>query len=64
MQVTSDNNKPDIVKDDIKEDIESLEHATIVLFQWFYNNQIKTNPDKCHFITSKGEGMVASWCRK
>lgn len=60
MQVTSDNNKPDIVKDDIKEDIESLEHATIVLFQWFYDNQIKTNPDKCHFITSKGEGMVAS----
>ena len=27
-------------------------------FQWFSDNQMKANPDKCYFITSKGEDIV------
>ena len=59
MQVTLDDNKIDVVKDDINEAIESLERATVVLLQWFSDNQMKANPDKCYFITSKGEDIVA-----
>ena len=40
-------NTPYVVKDDVKESTESLEHATAKLFQWFSNNQqLKDNPDK------------------
>lgn len=38
--------------------IESLEHAAIELFQWFFNNQMKINPDKCHSKTNKCEDIV------
>ena len=29
-----------------------LQNASITLFRWFYDNQMKANPDKCHFIYS------------
>ena len=29
-----------------------LKNASKKLFKWFNDNQIKTNPDKCHFICS------------
>ena len=29
-----------------------LQSATLTLFQRFYDNQMKANPDKCHFICS------------
>ena len=30
----------------------NLQNASLTLFKWFYDNQMKTNPDKCHFICS------------
>ena len=30
----------------------NLQNASLKLFKWFYDNQMKTNPDKCHFICS------------
>ena len=29
-----------------------LENAAKTLFQWFSDNQVKANPDKCHFLCS------------
>ena len=27
------------------------------MFQWFYDNQMKANPGKCHFICSSNENL-------
>ena len=29
-----------------------LQNASLTLFHWFYDNQMKANPNKCHFICS------------
>ena len=36
----------------IEEVIQILEEAAKMLFQWFSENQIKANPDNCHFLYS------------
>ena len=56
----ADDNTPYVIKDDIKEAIESLEHATVEFFQWFSNNQMKANPDKCNLRTSKSEDILVN----
>ena len=33
-----------------EEVIQKLENAAKTLFQWFNDNQMKANPDKCHFL--------------
>ena len=38
-------NTPYALKDDLKEAIESSEYATVELFQCFFINQMKHNPD-------------------
>ena len=35
--------------------IEKLGKNAEKLFQWFYNNFLKTNPEKCHFLKSNSE---------
>ena len=37
------------IRDDVKV---TLKAASIKVFQWFYNNGMKTNIDKCHFLSS------------
>ena len=37
---------------------ESLEHATVELFQRFSSNLMEANPSKYHFKTSRGEDIV------
>ena len=36
----------------IEDVIIKLQNASLTLFQWFYGNQMKANPDKCHLICS------------
>ena len=36
----------------IEEIIEKSENTSKTLFQWFSANQMKANPDKCHFLFS------------
>ena len=36
----------------IEEVIQKLENATKTLFQWFSDNQMVDNPDKCQFLCS------------
>ena len=36
----------------IEEVIQKSENAAKTLFQWFSDNQMKANPDKCYFLRS------------
>ena len=48
----ADDNTPFLVGDDLNDVILKLQNASKTLFKWFNHNQIKANPDKCHFICS------------
>ena len=48
----TDDNTTYVVKNNIK-NVKSLENTTVELFEWFSDYQMKTNIDKCHFITSE-----------
>ena len=37
-----------VIADDISGVIAPLEEASIALFEWFENNLLKNNADKCH----------------
>ena len=45
----ADDNTPYTTGNSI-EKIQKLEKAVKTLFQWFSDNQMKANPDKCHFL--------------
>ena len=48
----ADDNTSYVVDNNIEHVIIKLQDALLTLFQWFYDNQIKANSDKCHFICS------------
>ena len=48
----ADGNTPYILGDSINDVIKWLEDDSVNLFKWFLDNQMKTNRDKCHLITS------------
>ena len=45
-------NKTDFVGNNIEDVIINLQNESLTLSQWVYDNQMKANPDKCHFICS------------
>ena len=45
-------NIPYIVGNNIEDVIMRLQNASLTLFQWFYDNKMKANPEKCHFTCS------------
>ena len=47
--------------DSIDSVIASLQISAKKLLQWFSDNQMKGNSDKCHFITSTSETLNFSW---
>ena len=47
-----DDNTPFVSGDTPLYVISSLENATEKLFEWFVNNQMKANHDKCHLLMS------------
>ena len=53
----ADDNTSFIIGDDIGDVIFKLQNASKTLFQWFYDNQMKANPDKCHFICSSNKNL-------
>ena len=53
----ADDNAPYIVVDNIDDLIKSLEEASTALFQWF-DNLLKSNPDKCHLLISSNENVT------
>ena len=51
IEITSyaDDNTPYTTANSTEEVIQNLENAAKSLFQWFRDNQMKANDDKCHF---------------
>ena len=56
----ADDNTPYVVGNNKDELIVRLQNASKTLFQWFSDNQMKSNPDKCNFIcsTSKKVSLI------
>ena len=53
----ADDNTPYVSADTIDEVIKRLETASVKLFKWLADNQMKANRDKCHLIVSKNENI-------
>ena len=48
----ADDNTPYVTAENLDEVIKSLEKDSIKLFQWFSDNQMKANYNKCHLLVS------------
>ena len=48
----ADDNTPFVSGDSLQDVLDSLENASLKLFDWFSSNQMKANPDNCHLFTS------------
>ena len=48
----ADDSTPFIVENSIDNVIASLEQVSDALFNWFKNNRLKNNVDKCHVLVS------------
>ena len=48
----ANDNTPHTTRNSIEEVIQKLENTSKRLFQWFSDNQMKANPEKCHFLCS------------
>ena len=46
----ADDNTPYTAGNSTEEVIQKLENAAKTLFQWFSDNQMKADPDKCYFL--------------
>ena len=49
----ADDTTPYVYESTIEKVIEKLEINGNKIFQWFTDNYLKANPDKCHFLTNK-----------
>ena len=38
--------------------LQSYQNASLKLFDWFSNSQMKANPDKCHLLTSSTDSIA------
>ena len=53
----ADNNTPYVSADAIDEVVKRQETASVKLFKWFADSQMKANQDKCHLIVGKNENV-------
>ena len=51
----ADDNTPFVVRDNIKDVIKALEEIGESLVNWFSNNEMKLNTDKCHLLLNGQE---------
>ena len=56
----ADDNTPYAIESSIEKLIESLEHDTTLLLNWFQANEMKPNNDKCHLLIINHENNVIS----
>ena len=59
VDITSyaDDNTPYVIADDINGVITSLEQTSKALFEWFENNLLKSNADKCNLLVSSSDAV-------
>ena len=48
-------NTPYMISDKVDDLITSFEQASNDLFEWFKNNLLKSNADKCHLLVSAND---------
>ena len=62
IDITSyaDDTTPFIVENNIENVIASLEQVSEDLFNWFKNNRLKSNADKCHVLVSTSKSIGVS----
>ena len=53
----ADDNAPYVIAGDINGVITSLEKASKGLFEYFENNLLKSNADKCHLLVSSSDAV-------
>ena len=53
----ADDNTPYVIADDINGVITSLEQTSKASFEWFENNLLKSNADKCHLLVSSSDAV-------
>ena len=53
------NNTPYTSDFNLEEVIQKLELTTNNLFEWFKNNHMKVNADKCHFLVTRDTNVTA-----
>ena len=53
----ADDNTPYVIADDINGVITSLEKTSKALFEWFENNLLKSNANKCHLLVSSSDAV-------
>ena len=51
----ADDDTPYMIADNVDDLITSLEQASNGLFEWFKNNLLKSNADKCHLLVSTND---------
>ena len=51
----ADDNTPYVCSENVNVTLQKLKEAGKVLFEWFSNNFLRTNADKCHLILSTNE---------
>ena len=56
----ADDNTPYCIGKTTQEVISQLEKSSKSIFEWFENNGMKVNPDKCHLLLSKNENFEAN----
>ena len=56
----ADDNTSFVVRDNIKDVIKALEETGEILVNWFSNNEMKLNTDKCHLLLNSQEPNALS----
>ena len=49
-----------MVADNVDDLITSLKQTSYALFEWFQNNLLKSNADKCHLLVSTSDRISVS----
>ena len=55
IAIYADDITPNMIADNVDDLITSLEQASNGLFEWFKNNLLKSNADKCHLLVSTND---------
>ena len=58
----ADDNIPYSCSKDLQDVLRSLEKSTERLFEWFDNNSMKSNPEKCHLLVKSDEPVSVNIC--
>ena len=54
----ADDNTPLVSDDRLDDVLVSLKNASLKLFNWFSNHQMKANPNKCHPLTTSTDSIA------